>query len=323
MIVPAVHSVLEAAALAAELERRYELGRPLGCQLLYRGMNDVFAVWTPEARYAVRTWRAGWRSIDDVAYEMAFLRFLDGAGVPVAPGIPARDGSLFFVAEAPEGLRPVAVFRWAGGQKLGAAPNAEDARRVGRAFALMHRAATAFQSPHRRRTNPPQALRENVPTFLRMVEERPQDGPFYREATERIATALERIDPAEVPFGPNHGDFHCNNVHIDGGGLTLLDFDNSGEDFFAQDVACYLWANHYIGLPDWLSTAFVAGYESIRPLTPREHELMPLFVLAKEFRLISTFSRHVNAIGRGFMRRDFAWFADSIRRRMGEAGLLY
>jgi Ser/Thr protein kinase RdoA (MazF antagonist) len=269
----------------------------------------------------VRTWRVAWRSFDDVAFELAVLDYLEGRGIPVAPGIRARDGSAYFTAELPEGPRPIAVFRWAPGHKLGAAPNRRDAERVGEAFADLHLAATGFVPSKPRRTNAPAALRANLPTFLRMVEERPEDAGFYIAATERIAAALEALDPSRVPFGTNHGDFHCNNVHIDGVRMTLLDFDNSGGDFFAQDVACYLWANTYIGIDGGLSDGFLEGYERRRPLSSEERRLMPLFILAKEFRLISTFSRHVDAIGRGFMRRDFAWFRASIERRMAEAGL--
>lgn len=200
----------------------------------------------------------------DLRYPLrkAFLAFLDAAAIPVAAGIPARDGIPFFVVEAPEGPRPVAVFRWAPGVKVSERRDTAIVARVGEIFARMHLVGARFVPSDRRRTNRPQALRDNLPTFLRMVGERLDDLAFYPRATKTIARVLEAIDLRQVPFGPNHGDFHASNVHVDPAGeITLLDFDNSGEDFYAQDIACYLWANSYVGYPDEDAASFIAGYE--------------------------------------------------------------
>ena len=58
-----VHSVLDAAAVASEVDRRFALDGPAYCELLHRGMNDVYLVRTPRDRFALLACRTGWRSM--------------------------------------------------------------------------------------------------------------------------------------------------------------------------------------------------------------------------------------------------------------------
>lgn len=262
-----VHSVLDAAAVATEVDRRFALDKPAYCELLHRGMNDIYLVRTPRGRFALRAWRTGWRSMDDVAYELEFLCFLKEHGLPIAPPIPATDGTLFFTIQAPEGPRAMALFQWAPGLKFGASPSPEKAFEMGEIFGRIHTAARNFRPKLVREANSVEEMRGHLPHLLRLVEDRPDDAKYYTHVMERLSAALEAIDPAVAPRGPNHGDFHFNNVHVDDGGhITILDFDNGGEDFFLQDVMCYVWANGYAGFDQIYADRFVEGYETARQI---------------------------------------------------------
>lgn len=318
-----VHSVLDAAAVASEVDRRFALDGPAYCELLHRGMNDVYLVRTPRDRFALRAWRTGWRSMEDVAYELDFLCFLRDRGLPIAPPVPATDETLYFTIQAPEGPRAMALFQWAQGEKFGAAPSPEKAFEMGEIFGRMHQAALDFRPKLARPTNTVAEMQGHLPHLLRLVADRPRDVDYYAFVMERLSAALEAVDPAIASRGPNHGDFHFNNAHVaDDGRITILDFDNSGEDFFLQDVMCYVWANGYAGFDEIYADRFVGGYEAARPMSAAEKAIMPLFLLAKEFRLLAGAAANVNAVGRlGLRFRDMDWFARSIRRHMADAGL--
>ena len=318
-----VHSVLDADAIAREVDARYALDGPAYGELMHRGMNDIYIVRTPRSQYALRAWRADWRSMDDVAYELEFLCYLRDRGLPIAPPVAAQDGSLYFTAQAPEGARALALFQWAPGRKFGAAPSAENAFAMGEIFGRIHTAARDFTPSRRRRTNTIAELRGHGPHLLRLVGDRPEDAAYYPLAMERLCSALEELDPAITPVGTNHGDFHFNNVHIgEDGHITILDFDNAGEDYFLQDVMCYVWANGYAGLDQIYADRFIEGYEAARPVSAEERAFMPLFLLAKEFRLLAGAAAHVNSVGRlGLRFRSLDWFSQSIRRHMADAGL--
>ena len=321
---PTGHSVLDANALSAVLAERYRFDGAPRCQLMYRGMNDIFIVHDAAGRSALRAWRTGFRTDADVAYELELLAFLVGRSFPAAASIPAKDGSAFFVVAAPEGPRQVALYRWAGGQKFGARPTADVARLMGDWFARMHIMARDFVPSVGRATNRPTAYLANLPALQELVFDRPEDCRFYAQLAQRLTARMTDLGGADLPRGATHGDFHFNNVHVDDEGrVTFLDFDNAGEDYWLADVMCYVWANGYGGFDGIYADAFLAGYEQQRPFTADEKRLMPLFHFAKEFRLLSGMARNVNTVGHAPLRfRDLDWFAHSLRRQAGELGLV-
>lgn len=320
--VPVRHSILDATALAPVLQRLWDLPGPVRCHLFHRGMNDVYRVQSGGRLYAARVWRANWRTLDNVRYETAFLPFLDQAGLPVAPPVFRPDGSAWALLSSEEGLRPVALFPWAPGRAFGDAPSASLAHDLGVLFGRMHRAGRDFVPPVDRQTNPISNLEDHLPDLLDLLGDDPVQHRLFADAVAQVTAAVRAIDRTRVPRGPTHGDFHFNNCVIDDGHITLLDFDNAGEDYLVQDLMCYAWANGYGGLDPVYVTAFLEGYETIRPLESAEREVMPLLILAKELRLITGFAHHVNATGFFALRfRSLDWFAGSVRQHMRDAGL--
>ena len=317
------HSVLDVRSLAAELARRYTFDGPPVCQLFYRGMNDIYIVHDDARRYALRAWRANWRSVNDVTYELEFLDFLQSRKIPVAGGIKAIDGSPFFLADVPEGPRPIGLFQWAEGKKFGAAPDAGVARNMGAMFARIHIAGADFRPSVARTANPSTAFLANLVYLKELLFDRPDDLKLYTHVAEALTRAVKGVETS-LPRGPNHGDFHFNNVHVKpGGDFTLLDFDNAGDDCFIQDLACYTWANNYGGHDPIYAEAFIEGYGAVRALTADEKASFDLFLLAKEFRLLVGFTKHMNCIGHAPLRfRDLDWFATSISSRAQGLGLL-
>ncbi len=321
-VFPTLHSVLDNEAVGQACAQQYGLHKQPYCELFHRGMNDVYRLRVAGKQYAVRAWRANWRSMDDVAYELEFLEFLKNHRLPVAPGIRTVSGASYFVVQAPEGARALAAFEWVPGVKFSDRIDIGLAVRLDQILADIHQAGEAFLPSKPRRTNAPSLMAENLPYLERLVSDRPSDLRFYRELAPRLIAALEQIDPKSVPMGACHGDFHLNNGIIsDAGEITFLDFDNSGCDYYAADVMGFYWASEFTGHGQAFAEGFLEGYESRRKLAAVEREQLPLFILAKEFRLLTGYARHINALGYYLTRfRDLDWFSASLRKHARDAG---
>lgn len=323
-VLPIAHSILDSPSLRDRIVDAYDLPQPVQCELLTRGMNDVYLIRTGGPQYASRVWRTGFRSEADVDYETQFLTFLDAAGVPVPAPIPTKDGPLYIPLDAPEGRRHLSLFRWAAGAPFAENPNPAMAKRLGAMFGRLHLTAKDFAPKKIRKIDSGRQLRLGLPALQRMVAHRDGDGTWYAKAVDAIASALEALPEAVAPQGPSHGDFHIYNAFIDNDDIVLLDFDNCGVDHWAAELNSFIWANHYIGNIDEANNeAFVTGYESERPLTEGERELMPLFYAAKELRFLIGFAANVNAVGHTpLLNPDLDWFGDRTRRHIGALGIL-
>ena len=322
--IPIIHSVLDAAPLAARVEQNYDLPGPVHVELLTRGMNDVYEVRDGNDRiYALRVWRSGFRSETDVNYETAFLSFLDGEGIPVPAAVPTKTGALYVPVRAIEGPRFFAIFRWADGAPYAKTPDVAMAHRLGALFGQMHKVVPRFRPPVERKLDTAAVLRRELPRVNRMVQHRPGDAAWYAEVADKIARRFDALKGTGLPRGPTHGDFHAFNAFVTPAGkITLLDFDNCGEDYFMAELASFAWADDYVKIAPAVTAAFYAGYESVRPLTKDEKALKAFFYVAKEVRFLFGFAANVNAVGHTpLMFPDLDWFAASIRRHMTEAGL--
>jgi len=318
------HSVLDNNWVGAACAQHYDLEANLYCELLHRGMNDVYMLRTSSTKYAVRAWRANWRTMDDVAYELEYLDFLRDSGIGVAPAIRTKDGHHYFTVEAPEGPRVLAVFEWAPGRKFAEQLDEDMAVRLGEIMANIHDVGANFEPTKMRRTNHVSIIEENLPLVQRMVSDRPGEEEFYSNVVVRLVEAFEQVDMQAVPMGACHGDFHLYNVHIaSDGNIIFLDFDNAGWDYYLSDVISFVWINEYCGQLPVYAQRFVEGYESKRPFSDAERAHIPLFILAMELRQIAEGARHVNTVGHALLRfQDLDWFARSIRRHAEEAGIV-
>ena len=322
---PIIHSIIDAYALSEFISKAWDLPAPIHCELLTRGMNDVYLVRDGKGtRWACRVWRSGFRSQNDVHYETAFLGFLDSKGLPVAVALTARDGALFQPLMAIEGQRYCAIFRWASGEPYGDNPDSKRAHILGEAFGQMHKLVNEFYPPVSRFVDAPGKMRAELGALQKMNRHRPQDLEWYSQAVEVIAAALEKISPKVIPMGATHGDFHLFNAFFDEESFTLLDFDNCGSDYFISELNSFIWANHYVGgIDESINESFLDGYCSQRKMTEEELSLMPIFYAAKEMRFLCGFASNVNAVGHTtLLNPNLDWFAERTRKNIRDAGLV-
>ena len=318
------HSVLHPDWLAAEVARRYSLQGEVGGFLLYRGMNDVYLIKDAVGKHALRVWRRSWRDVDAVSYELNFLDFLRSRNFPASTPIRARDGSLYFKVNSPEGERAVALYGWAPGRKFGDMLNEGTAERIGALFAELHLLGLEYTRGHRFSTDDAVSFMVNLPALLEFVYDRPDDARDYALLAPRLVERLRALQNEDVPLGVCHRDFHPSNVHVDDDGrITLLDFDAAGEEFLMQDVKNFVWGNLFYGFSPAYGDAFERGYQTVRPFTAAEVQHGELFLMAKAFRLVAGMAHSSVAVGRGTLRfRNLDWLGDYIFSRGRKLGLL-
>lgn len=310
------HSVLHPDFLAREVSSRYALGDVDGF-LLYRGMNDVYLIKQGEEKYALRVWRKTYRDVDDVAYEMDFLDFLRQHGFPASVGIPAKDGSLYFKLDSPEGPRALALYDWAPGKKFGEMLDVGVAEKIGAGMAQMHLLGLEWAGDHKFNSETAKDFQICVPALLDFVYDRPDDLRDYRIISDRLAARLDEMQGEDIPLGVCHRDFHPSNVHVtEDGRITFLDFDAAGEDYLMQDVENFVWGSLFYGFSPSYGEAFKSGYESVRPFTEAEKASSELFLMAKAFRLVAGMAHSSVSVGRGTLRfRNLDWLGDYIKSR--------
>ena len=265
------HSVLHPDWIAEEIARRYDLKGSVAGFLLYRGLNDIYLIQDERSKHAVRVWRRGWRDVDVVAYELNFLDFLRSRQFPASTPIRARDDSLYFKVNAPEGERAVALYDWAPGRKFGEVLDERTAERIGAVFAEMHLLGLEYTQGQQLSTDDAVSFTVNMPYLIDFLYDRPDDARDYARLAPRLVERLRSLADEDVPLGVCHRDFHPSNVHVDDDGtITLLDFDAAGEEFLMQDVKNFVWGNLFYNFSPVYGEAFERGYQTVAPL-PRQN----------------------------------------------------
>jgi Ser/Thr protein kinase RdoA (MazF antagonist) len=296
-VIPITHSIVAATAIEAEIGRRWGLERPY-CELMSRGVNDYYLVRSAGQLYAARLMRHKLRSDLRNRYEAQLARFYFDRGFRVTAPIPGLDGELVHHVLAPEGPRALSLFTWAEGRPMSRDERPIVAERLGAMVARMHRVAHEFRIAERHVVDKANYIRERVPALQRMLADHPEDRAYYPPLIERVAHALDAIDRKLIPFGATHNDIHVDNVLVgDDGEPTIIDWDNSGDDYFAKELTHFLWRNVYAGRGEEQSRAFLRGYEAVRPLSADEKALMPLFLLARHFNILCGMAAQVNVVG--------------------------
>src|SRR6185295_10539869 len=113
-------------------------------------LNDTFLVNTHGPKYILRAYRAGWRSLSEILYELEALLYLQREGVSVSAPIARKDGTFVGSVLAPEGVRYLALFTYAPGKELTYDEEGADSYRYGSATAKIHAATDTFQTSHKR-----------------------------------------------------------------------------------------------------------------------------------------------------------------------------
>lgn len=313
--VKTVRSVVAAEALIPLLSEAYALPEPIQCHLYAVGDNDTYLVEAGTERFALRVYYPNrfWLSgVDEYRFEIDWLSFCHSRGLPVSYAIPCTDGEFLNELQAPEGLRPWALFTYAPGVVVFPMTIAQY-HTYGKYIAKFHTESRDFDCIHKRFHYGAEVLIDRpIESLSDFFGEEDKGVLFLRDLAPRLRDHLNGLYATGDGYGVIGGDFHGGNHHLDSEGkMTFFDFDSCGYGFRAYDLAVL---RHNSRLGDWnaeIANAVLAGYESIRPLSDEERQSIPLFMITRRIWRLAT--RVQESLFKGISTlRDRVW-EDGIR----------
>lgn len=300
-----VYSRLSSTAVKDLLLPSYRLGAAAECRFYVLGLHDNYLVEDESGKYILRVYRNDWRSRYDVLFELDFLTFLADAGDPVAYPLPTASGERCLFHPYPEGERAVALFRFAPGVAPSENLTFEQSRRLGEAVAQLHLAADDYSPKYSRQELTVEYLLDaSVRVISGFLDS--GDAAYLSEVQASIKAELPELPRVAPYFGVCHGDVNPNNLHFsEDGGLTVFDFDQCGYGWRAFEIGKFM--SSILARPERerLLAQFVAGYESVRPLTPAEVCAISLFTKISVIWVLAIHAYNAERIGYKYLDAAF------------------
>ncbi|WP_020580381.1 phosphotransferase [Actinopolymorpha alba] len=270
---------LDADQIRRLIRNEYHLGLPRGSRLMQAAGNDTYAVDIAGTPYVLRVYgpkRWHISGPNDYRFELGLLRHLHAEGVPVSVPMPRRDGDLLGQLTSRGVRRCFSLFSWAPG-----VPGHTDVLKkpqaylIGQTLAEIHLAADRYQPEpgHSRYTLDEHTLLDRFVDELEpsLLQDDPSDVAFIRSQVADISRRIRAFDPGPGGWGIVHGDVQPLNHHFtEDGQIIWFDFDLCGYGWRTYDIAYY-----YTRIPQSVRAPLIEGYESVRPLSRAEHEMLP------------------------------------------------
>ena len=223
--------------------------------------------------------------VEDLPFFLSLLDHLAATGCPVPRTIHDRAGALYRMV----GDKAVALIEFLPGVSV-SAPTPGQARAVGAALAQLHLAAADFPGAR--------ANTMGLGEWQRLAKACDAEGlaeihPELGALVTRELAALERRWPQDLPRSVIHADLFPDNVLMLGDEVTgLIDFYFACTDITAYDLAVThaAWCFDATGarFDPGISTALIAGYESVRPLLAEERAALPILARGAAMRFLMT-----------------------------------
>jgi Ser/Thr protein kinase RdoA (MazF antagonist) len=274
-----------------------------GVSLLNVSENATFLIEDPgQGRSVLRVHRMGYHTEQEIASELAWMDALRAdAGVRTPRVLPASDGSLVVtVADPVTGDRRHCVrFEYLPGSEPAAGASGHFAE-LGEITARMHRHARDWAPP---------------PGFTRFHWDydaafgggarwgRWQDGigvgAAEREILGRLDECLRRqlaaFGTGPQRYGLIHADTRLANLLVDGGAVSVIDFDDCGFSWYLYDLgASVSFFEHEPQVPE-LVDSWLSGYRRVLPLPAGDEAEIWTFILYRRLLLVAWIGSHQGA----------------------------
>jgi homoserine kinase type II len=244
-----------------------------GCQPIQAGIeNSNYFVQTENGCDYVLTLFEELNA-QDAAFLAPLLQYLQQAGVSVAAPLVANNGqSLLTLKDKPAQLAP----RMVGEHPIQV--SVTQAQVMGQQLAKLHLALKKYPL---KRTNAHGATWWQKEAAKARGSMNNIEQLILDTVLNDFEETIEDFD--DLPKGLIHGDLFRDNSLFDGDKLSaILDFSEAGKDYWLLDIAitindfCSDWPN--VRLNQDLYQAFLTGYQTVRPLTDDEQEVLPTFL---------------------------------------------
>jgi homoserine kinase type II len=261
----------------------YDIGRLLSYKGIAEGSeNSNYLVHTSEGNFILTLYE---RRVDEteLPFFLGLMQHLAEHGVTCPLPVARRDGEVIGRLAG----RPCAVITFLEGM-WPRRPTAQHCRELGVALARLHLAGASFPLSRENALGPEgwHKLWDGARARADEVE------PGLQAEVEADFAAFDRGWPRDLPRGIIHADLFPDNVFFLGEELSgLIDFYFACNDFLVYDIATCLnaWCfekDHSFNLTK--GTALLAGYQSVRALTPEELAALPITCRGSAMRFMLT-----------------------------------
>ncbi|MGQ4806997.1 Homoserine kinase [Candidatus Entotheonellaceae bacterium PAL068K] len=289
---PVQRSILSTQALTDQILTKYAFGSPATCHLFNRGRNDSYLVTAGDFKCYLRIPPSGERSREHIAAEIDLLNFLDRHQISVPKPIGQKDGTYIHELHAPEGVRYAVAFTYVDGAPPAKLSKAQSAL-YGTLAATIHTLTDQHPQPYTRfHHDLDYMVNEPLQHLTPIYAQRQEDVDYLMAVAQLLRREAERLPRTPPEYGICHGDLRLENAHFHAHGLSLIDFDESGYGWRAYDISTFFWPQVFptpVDQQRQLRDAFLHGYQSVRPLSDVELQVLPYFVAL----------RHIWAFGTG------------------------
>jgi homoserine kinase type II len=278
----AVYTDISDAELEAFLAR-YDLGAPISFKGIAEGVqNSNFLMETERGRYFLTIYEHRVQA-GDLPFFLGFMQHLAQHGFPSATPIADRGGRLLGDLRG----KPAAIVSFLTGISV-RRPSPAHCREAGAGLAWLHEAGAGFAG--RRANDLGQSAWAAFFEPLRGEAEAMKPG--LADVIDGDVARLAGAWPAALPEGVVHADYFPDNVFFREGRFSAaFDFYFAAWDALAYDIGVAL--NAWCFEPDGsfnvtAARAFVAGYESRRPLSAPERAALPILAHGAALRFFLT-----------------------------------
>jgi Ser/Thr protein kinase RdoA (MazF antagonist) len=282
---------------------RYRLSPAATVGLIHVSENATYRIDEPDGPSTVlRVYRLGYQSFGAIESELAWMEALRrDTGIRTPRVLPAADGGqVVAVADPHTGERRYCVrFELLPGQE----PTSDDVDRfvqLGSLTARMHSHARTWGRPEsftRFRWDSDAAFGgPEVGARWGRWQDTAGVGPGERAVLERLEATLRRrlgafgYDPGR--FGLVHADTRLSNLLVDGGEVSIIDFDDCGFSWYLYDLATvFSFFEHDDRVPD-LIDAWLSGYRQVGSLASADEAEIWTFILFRRLLLLAWLGSH-------------------------------
>jgi homoserine kinase type II len=278
----AVYTDIAENELAAFLDD-YSVGGLLSYKGIAEGVeNSNFLMHTETGSYILTLYEKRVNP-DDLPFFLGLMDHLAVRGISCPLPVHRKDGKIIGQLAG----RPAAIVTFLEGMWM-RRPTVAHCRAVGQAIAALHLAGDGFAITRKNALSVEgwRPLWDAAKPRADTVE------PGLASEVEADLQDLEKHWPSELPSGICHADLFPDNVFFLSDRLSgMIDFYFACNDIFAYDLSVCLnaWCfekDNAFNLTK--STALLAGYQSVRPLSAHEADALPLLTRGSALRFMLT-----------------------------------
>ncbi len=261
----------------------YDIGLPLSFKGIAEGVeNSNFYLQTDRGAYILTLYEKRVR-IEDLPFFLGLMEHLAARGLNCPQPVRARDGSQWLMLKG----RAAAILTFLSGISL-RRPEAGHCAAAGGTLARLHDSGGGFALSR------PNALglagwRELATATIARADS--VQGGLAALIADALAD-LERRWPTDLPAGLIHADLFPDNVLFMQDKVSgVIDFYFACRDMFAYDLSVMLnsWCFESDGAYNVTKgKALIAGYRSVRALTPAEIDALPVLMRGASLRFLLT-----------------------------------